>query len=50
MDKGNATLFLGIDIVQSADFRTVTLSQRNSILDVLERADMLDCNPRKHHA
>ena len=35
----------GIDIVQSADFRTVTLSQRNSILDVLERADMLDCNP-----
>jgi hypothetical protein len=44
-DKGNATLFLGIDIKQSADFHTVTLSQRNSIEDLLERANMTHCNP-----
>ena len=44
-DKGNATLFLGIEIKQSADFHTVTLSQRNSIEDLLERANMVHCNP-----
>ena len=44
-DKGKATLFLGMDIVQSDDFCTVTLSQKNSIEDLLERAGMTNCNP-----
>jgi hypothetical protein len=44
-DKGNAALFLGIDIKQSADLYTVTLSQRKSIEDLLERANMVNCNP-----
>jgi histone deacetylase 1/2 len=44
-DKGNASLFLGIEIKQSKDFHTVTLSQRNSIEDLLERANMRTCNP-----
>ena len=44
-DKGNASLFLGIDIRQSDDLGTVTLSQRNSIEDLLERANMVHCNP-----
>ena len=44
-DKGNAALFLGIDIKQSADLHTVTLSQRKSIEDLLERANMVNCNP-----
>jgi hypothetical protein len=44
-DKGNATLFLGIAITQSEDLHTVTLSQRNSIEDLLERSDMVHCNP-----
>jgi hypothetical protein len=44
-DKGNATLFLGIAVTQSKDLHTVTLSQRNSIEDLLERSDMVHCNP-----
>ena len=44
-DKGKATLFLGMDIVQSDDFSTVTVSQKNSIEDLLERAGMTNCNP-----
>ena len=45
VDKGNASLFLGINISQSEDLHTVTLSQRNSIEDLLERANMVHCNP-----
>ncbi len=37
-DKGDVKMFLGMEIVQSADRATVTLSQRISIDNLLSRA------------
>ena len=45
LDKGDATVFLGMDIEQSLDYSMIKLSQRNSIEDLIQRADMQTCNP-----
>ena len=44
-DKGDVSEFLGMDIKQSADRSKISLSQRKSIGDLLQRAGMVDCNP-----
>src|SRR4029078_6600260 len=42
---GELTCFLGMDIKYNAAARSMTISQRNTIMTLLERAGMLDCNP-----
>ena len=42
---GDLTCFLGMDIKYDAAARSMTISQRNTINTLLERAGMLDCNP-----
>ena len=44
-DKGDVSEFLGMDIKQSSDRSKISLCQRKSIGDLLQRAGMVDCNP-----
>jgi hypothetical protein len=44
-DLGDIKLFLGIQIIRDYDARTISLSQKHFILDVVERFSMLTLNP-----
>jgi hypothetical protein len=44
-DLGPTKWLLGVSIERDRASRTLTMSQKQYILDVLERANMSDCNP-----
>jgi hypothetical protein len=44
-DLGPTSFLLGIEITRNADTRQISLSQRQYIIDALERFNMSDCNP-----
>lgn len=43
-DLGPVSRYLGVDIIRNPD-GSIELSQKHLILDLLEKHDMLDCNP-----
>ena len=44
-DLGPTSFLLGIEIVRNPDTKQISLSQRQYIIDALERYNMSDCNP-----
>jgi hypothetical protein len=44
-DLGETQFLLGVKIERNREERSLSLSQRQYILDILERANMSDCNP-----
>ena len=44
-DLGETKFILGIEITRNRSLRSLSLSQRQYIIDILERFNMLDCNP-----
>ena len=44
-DLGPTSFFLGIEITRNLETRQISLSQRQYIIDALERFNMSDCNP-----
>ncbi|KAF7964737.1 hypothetical protein HWV62_3402 [Athelia sp. TMB] len=44
-DLGDTSLLLGIEILRDRPNRSISLSQRHYIVDLLQRYNMADCNP-----
>jgi len=44
-DLGPTTFLLGIEIIRNPEKQQISLSQRQYIIDALERFNMSDCNP-----
>jgi hypothetical protein len=45
-DLGEATMFLGMEITRDREARTVVLSQKRAVLDLLDKYSMKDCKKR----
>ena len=44
-DLGDTKFLLGVEVIRDRENRTIALSQRQYIIDMLERYGMSDCNP-----
>ena len=44
-DLGPTSFLLGIEIIRNHEKRQIALSQRQYVVDALERFHMSDCNP-----